>query len=58
MYPRQGQNGKVEFKITSQGCKPSRISKEDEEGGKTKDQWQLQEPQFRQEEDVDLPGRR
>lgn len=59
MYQRRGQNGKVKFRITSQGCKPSRISKADEEGGKNKGPVAAtRAPVFRQEEDMDLPGQR
>lgn len=46
MYQGQGQRGKIEFRTASQGCKPRRVSKEEEKvTDRTKDQWHLQEPQ-------------
>ena len=44
MYQGQGQSGKIEFRTASQGCKPSRLAKE-EEGTRPKGQWHLQESQ-------------
>lgn len=56
MYQKQGPSGKVEFRITSQNCKPSGISKEEEEEDETRDQWHLQV--LRQKEAMGLPDQR
>lgn len=53
---KKGPNGKVEFRITSQNCKASGISKEEEEGDETRNQCYLQVS--RQNEAMGLPDQR